>query len=333
MILVTFLPPHQSRPGRPGILVGPTILDIPRLCAHLRDRGPVPILAGLDLGRPPHTMIELLRWCEGDLTRLPPLVESVLAEGRGQPEAPHEDVMHSAEACTLLAPVPDPPAIRDFYAFEQHVRTCRARRGLGMVPEWYEAPAFYFSNPGAICGPGDPIKIPSRSRCLDYELEIACIIGKAGRDIPAAAAGEYIAGYTILNDWSARDIQQKEMPVGLGPAKAKDFATSLGPWLVTGDALGAETPGGRPVLEMVARIDGVETSRGNLRDIHWTFAEMVEYASRDCLLRPGDILGSGTVGGGCLLEGGSERFGWLRPGQVVELEIEHLGVLRNTIVG
>jgi fumarylacetoacetate (FAA) hydrolase len=252
-------------------------------------------------------------------------------------------------------PVPRPRTIRDFYAFEAHVKAARARRGLDMVPEWYELPVFYFSNPNAIYGHGAEIPYPAATNALDFELEVAVVLGRGGRDIPVEEADEYIAGFTIMNDWSARDIQRKEMAVGLGPAKGKDFATSLGPWLVTPDELADRRepappralPAGSPLagsaaqgkdsgaprgyhyrLEMVARIDGREVSRGNLADLYWTFAEMIAYASRDCDVYPHEVIGSGTVGTGCLLELG---LPWLQPGQTVELEVERLGVLRNTI--
>jgi fumarylacetoacetate (FAA) hydrolase len=236
-------------------------------------------------------------------------------------------------------PIPRPRTIRDFYAFESHVKTARSRRGLDMVPEWYELPVFYFSNPTAVYRHGDTIPYPWATQELDFELEVAIVIGRAGRNIPLHAAEEHIAGFTIMNDWSARDKQRQEMKVGLGPAKGKDFATSLGPWLVTPDELAGRREPACPRaemgpathhyrLEMVARIDGNEVSRGNLADLYWTFAEMIAFASRDCTLYPGEVLGSGTVGTGCLLELG---LPFLRPGQVVELEVERLGVLRNTI--
>jgi fumarylacetoacetate (FAA) hydrolase len=230
----------------------------------------------------------------------------------------------------LLAPLPYPPSVRDFYAFEQHVRAARARRGLDMAPEWYEFPVFYFSNHGAIYGPDAAVPYP-RTWALDFELEIACVIGTAGIDIAEENAEAHIAGYTIMNDWSARDVQAKEMRVGLGPAKGKDFATSLGPWLVTPDELESRRVGhGRYDLTMTARINGKECSRGNFRDITFTFPQMIARASQDAWLRPGDVLGSGTVGTGCLLEIGIEGQ-WLKPGDIVELEIEGLGVLRNTV--
>lgn len=239
----------------------------------------------------------------------------------------------------LFAPLPFPRSVRDFYAFEQHVKATRARRGLGMIPEWYEMPVFYFSNHNAIFGPDDEIPKPRATQELDYELEIACVIGKPGRDIPVEEAESYIAGYMIMNDWSARDIQRKEMKLNLGPAKGKDFATSFGPALVTPDELEdrrivrEEGKGSVYDLAMTARVNSRELSRGNFKDIYYTFAQMIAYASQDTMLYPGDVLGSGTVGTGCILELGPETTGgWLKPGDVVELEVERLGVLRNRVV-
>jgi fumarylacetoacetate (FAA) hydrolase len=213
----------------------------------------------------------------------------------------------------LLAPVLRPPSIRDFYAFEQHVKTARASRGQEVPPEWYEQPVFYFSNPAAIYGPDDEIPYPDGANELDYELEVAAVIGAEGA----------IGGFTIMDDWSARDLQRTEMRVGLGPAKGKDFATSLGPVVVTPDELDGTS------AEMVARVNGEERSRGNLRDMHFSWARIVEHAARNTRLCPGDVLGSGTVGTGCILERGDGR--WLKPGDVVELEVEGIGVLRNVV--
>jgi fumarylacetoacetate (FAA) hydrolase len=237
----------------------------------------------------------------------------------------------------LLAPVPRPNNVRDFYAFEQHVKTARALRGAEMIPEWYQVPVFYFSNPDAIYGPDAPVPMPQETAELDYELEIAAVIGKAGRDIRAEDAEAYIAGYTVMNDWSARDVQRLEMKMNLGPAKGKDFATSLGPWLVTPDELADRREGSgadaRYRLDMVARVNGREYSRGNAASMTHTFAQMIAFASRDVWLKPGDVIGSGTVGTGCILELRPETVGgWLQVGDVVEMEIERLGVLRNTVV-
>lgn len=229
-------------------------------------------------------------------------------------EAGGDDVAeHALADVRLLAPIPRPPSVRDFYAFERHVRSARAQRGLEMAPEWYRLPVFYFSNPAAIYGPEDEVPFPPQSSAWDYELEAAAVVGAEGR----------IAGFTVMNDWSARDLQKMEMAVGLGPAKGKDFATSLGPVLVTPDELGDLG------LEMVARVNGEERSRGNLGELYWPWEELAAHAARNTRLVPGDVLGSGTVGTGCILEHGDGR--WLASGDVIELEIEGIGVLRNRV--
>jgi fumarylacetoacetate (FAA) hydrolase len=213
----------------------------------------------------------------------------------------------------LRAPVLRPPSVRDFSAFEEHSRNARALRGQEVPKEWYEIPVFYFSNPASICGPEDEIPYPDGTAQLDYELEVAAIIGVGGA----------VAGFTVLNDWSARDLQAAEMRVGLGPAKGKDFATSIGPVVVTTDEFdGSEA-------EMVARVNGEERSRGNLRDLYHSWETIVAQASRNTRLLPGDVIGSGTVGGGSILEHNDGR--WLQPGDVVELEVEGIGVLRNRV--
>jgi fumarylacetoacetate (FAA) hydrolase len=213
----------------------------------------------------------------------------------------------------LLPPVLHPPSIRDFIAFEQHARSAHARSGLQLAKEWYEIPVFYFSNPVAVYGPDVEIPYPEGSEALDYELEVAAVIG----------AGGQIAGFTIMNDWSARDLQRAEMRVGLGPSKGKDFATSIGPWVVTVDEFDGSAG------TMVARVNGEERSRGSLADMHHSWDSIRAHAARNTRLLPGDILGSGTVGTGSIFEQGDDR--WLRPGDVVELEVEGLGVLRNVV--
>lgn len=231
----------------------------------------------------------------------------------------------------LQAPIPRPVSFRDFYAFEQHVKTARENRGLEMIPEWYEIPVFYFSNHLAIKGPDEEICRPKECTWLDYELEVACVIGKEGRNIRADEAEEYIFGFCLLNDWSARDLQRKEMKVGLGPAKGKDFSTSIGPWIVTKDELDGFKAGKGFDLTMQAYVNGALLSEGNLKDLYYSFSEMIERASMDVTLYPGEVIGSGTVGTGCILELGQEVHRWLEPGDVVELKVEHLGVLKNTI--
>lgn len=213
----------------------------------------------------------------------------------------------------LLAPIPNPPSIRDFIAFEKHIATARANRGATVPPEWYEIPAFYFTNPAAVVGPDVSIPRPIGSTQLDYELEVAAVIGLEGK----------IVGFTIMNDWSARDIQAIETKVGLGPAKGKDFATSFGPYLVTPDEFDGSS------ALMLARINGEERSRGNLSEIYYPWESLLARAVENTTLRPGDIIGSGTVGSGCILEHGDGR--WLKSGDVVELEVEGIGILRNQI--
>jgi fumarylacetoacetate (FAA) hydrolase len=213
----------------------------------------------------------------------------------------------------LLPPVLHPPAVRDFMAFEQHVANARAQRGSKVPQEWYEIPVFYFSNPAAIYGPEAEIAYPAETQELDYELECAAVIGVDGK----------IGGFTVMNDWSARDVQRAEMRVGLGPAKGKDFATSFGPVLVTPDEFDGSSGA------MVARVNGEERSRGELGAMYHGWDALLEQAGRNTMLRPGDIIGSGTVGSGCILEHGDGR--WLQRGDVVELEIEGIGVLRNTV--
>lgn len=238
------------------------------------------------------------------------------------------------EKVRYLPPVPRPATFRDFYAFEDHVRTCRAKRGLAMEAAWYVQPAFYFSNPLALVGQDAEVYAPANSVELDYELEVAVVIGKGGRDISEANAWEHVAGFTILNDLSARDLQRAEVVVGLGPVKGKDFATAVGPVLVTLDELRERvTPAGRLFAGMTGAVNGKILSSGNAHEMHFTWPEVIAYASRDAELVPGDLIGSGTVGTGCILELGTEvAGGWLKPGDVVELEIEELGKLRTRIV-
>jgi fumarylacetoacetate (FAA) hydrolase len=233
----------------------------------------------------------------------------------------------------MRRPLPGVASIRDFYAFEQHVATCRRQRGLDMVPQWYQVPVFYFSNPAGVIPHEAEVWAPANSHALDYELELACVIGRESRDLPDDdRALDAVAGFTIMNDWSARDLQRIEMAVGLGPSKGKDFATSLGPELVPFEELRDRYRDGRLHLEMTASRNGRELSHGNGGTMHWTWPQLLAHASRDVWLKPGDVLGSGTVGTGCILELTPEAAGgWLQPGDVVELTIERLGTLRNRV--
>jgi fumarylacetoacetate (FAA) hydrolase len=245
---------------------------------------------------------------------------------------PHENLLPLHEV-RLHAPIPRPPTLRDFYAFEQHVRTTNQNRGRDVPENWYKFPVFYFTNPNALFGPDEEVPYPPYTEALDYELEIAAVIGKPGLDIPPEEASKYIFGYTIFNDWSARDVQREEMKVALGPAKGKDFASSLGPVIATAEEFPPETAGKPGVYEaaMVARVNGEERSRGDFRDIYWSFGQILARASESVMLYPGDVIGSGTVGTGCLLELTKAQGPWLQPRDVVELEIEGIGILRNQI--
>ena len=239
------------------------------------------------------------------------------------------------EAADLVfgPPVLQPTSLRDFYAFEGHVKTMWERRG-GTVPEaWYRLPIFYFSNVSEIRGPADPVWRPAASQELDYELEVAALIDMPVRDLEAAEGEDAIGGYMIFNDWSARDLQREETTVRLGPAKGKDFAASIGPWLVTPDELADARRGKGYDLAMTATVNGTELSRGTWADAQFSFGEMVARASADVRLRPGDLLGSGTVGSGCLLEIKDEVFKrWLEPGDRVSLAVERLGELVTPVI-
>jgi fumarylacetoacetate (FAA) hydrolase len=222
----------------------------------------------------------------------------------------------------LLAPVPSPPSVRDFYAYEGHVRAGFQRRGAREIPQaWYEAPVFYFSNPVAVFGPGEAVRRPPSCQMLDFELEIAAVIGHDG----------CIAGFALLNDWSARDIQRREMTVGLGPAKGKDFATSLGPWLVTPDDLPFD--GERLELEATVAVNGRVVTRASAESMHFSWPQLVTQAARNTRLRPGDVLGSGTLTGGSLLDIGTLDGRWIEPGDEVVLAAPGLGELRTPVVG
>ena len=242
--------------------------------------------------------------------------------------------------CTLLAPLPFPRTIRDFYAFEQHVKTARALRGLDMIPEWYDHPVFYYSNPGCVYGPDDDIAFPRGSNEVDFELEIACIIGKPGSDIPAEDANDYIAGYLIMNDWSARDTWRNfEFEAEHGPRqkqRLRHHSSAPGLSRPTNSARRSEGEGAetRYNLSMSASRERQGALAGQRQHPHpHSSPQMIEWASTDVWLRPGDVLGSGTVGTGCILELRPENTGgWLKPGDVVEMEIEGLGVIRNKLV-
>nr|WP_294946962.1 fumarylacetoacetate hydrolase family protein [uncultured Mucilaginibacter sp.] len=246
----------------------------------------------------------------------------------------------------LIAPVPHPTSCRDGYAFRQHVAAARRNRKVDMIPEFDQYPIFYFTNHNAIQGPGEIECMPDHFQKLDFELEVAVVLNKKGRNIKAADADSYIAGYMIMNDMSARTLQMEEMLLNLGPAKGKDFSTVIGPWLVTPDELEQYKTDAKPGhtgnaynLQMKCVVNGKEVSSGNMADMDWTFAEIIERCAYGCDVLPGDVIGSGTVGTGCFLElngtgllnDANYQTQWLQPNDLVEMEITGLGMLGNII--
>jgi fumarylacetoacetate (FAA) hydrolase len=325
--------------------------------AHVREVGapagtPWRLVAALDAGDAPARWLNLepirRRQVQADprlahnsaLHRQPlTTLDALLAHGlrvevlRELTEAAGGEESLNASDLEFGPPILRPPSLRDFYAFEGHVKTMWERRG-GTVPEaWYRIPIFYFSNVSEIRGPGEPVWCPTASQELDYELEVAALIDTPVHDLTAERGEEAIGGYLIFNDWSARDLQREETTVRLGPAKGKDFASSIGPWLVTPDELADARREKGYDLVMTATVNGTELSRGTWADAQFSFGEMIARASADARLRPGDLIGSGTVGTGCLLEVRDEILKrYLEPGDEVTLAVERLGVLTTPIV-
>ncbi len=313
---------------RTGALHGQTIVDLNMAYASM--------LAGQKESQPyrlanaivPPTMLEFLEGGPSAMAAARQAFAYAIRQGEHWKGPDGQMAVYPAhptlpEGVRLIAPLPNPPSLRDFIAFEDHIAATSKKRGQPIPPEWYKAPAYYKGNHRTIIGPGEDLPWPLATTKLDYELELACVIGRQGRDISERDAPEYIAGYTIMNDFSARDIQFQEMACRLGPAKGKDFATAIGPCLVTPD----EIPD-LSALKMIARVNGAVWSEGRFGTIHWSFAQMIAHVSRGESIYPGDLFGSGTVGGGCGLE--MDRY--LNPGDVVELEIQPIGVLKTRVV-
>ena len=288
----------------------------------------------------PSTMCEFLKGEQAMMDKARKIEANIL-EGNSTEPLPRKEI-------TLLAPIPHPTSCRDAYAFRQHVATARRNRGVDMIPEFDQFPVFYFTNHNAIIGEGDLILEQDHLKRLDFELEAAIVIGKRGKNISAEKADSFIAGYTIMNDFSARQLQMEEMKLNLGPAKGKDFATAIGPWMVTPDEMQKfcekTSKGNKYNLRMTARHNGKLVSDGNLKDMDWTFGEIIERVSYGVEVFPGDVIGSGTVGTGCYLElngtwtleakekGKTFEPIWLKDGDEIELEIQALGKLTNRIV-
>jgi 2-keto-4-pentenoate hydratase/2-oxohepta-3-ene-1,7-dioic acid hydratase in catechol pathway len=312
---------------RAGAVTAGGIVDLNFACAwHLAQKGEVRPYALADV-LVPDSLLEIIRGGDTTMGFVRASLGALEIEtegGRAAPRGPNDEtLLYDREQVRMRPPLPEPSSVRDFYAFESHVKKGFEKRGEPMPPEWYEIPVYYTSGRQNIIGTGEDVLWPSFTEKFDYELEIALVIGKTGRDIPAEKALEYIAGFTVMNDFSARDIQRREMRVRLGPAKGKDWCTAMGPVLVTPDEIGDPYN-----LLMTARVNGEEWSRGNTSSIHWKFGQMIEFLSKDQTIHTGDVLGSGTVGTGC----GLELDRWVRPGDVIELEIEKIGVLRNRVV-
>ncbi len=335
MKLVTY---RKGSSERGGILEGDAIVDLEAAFSFVE----------AESGRPHGTADVEARYGRGvlgfvehaDVAR--PAADAVLrlrSEGKLPASFGGGPLAFPRAGVPLLSPLPRPPSMRDGYAFRQHVATARKNRGLDMIPEFDQFPVFYFTNHQAVIGPGDLHVQKRHLDRLDFELECAVVVGKRGRNVPASRADELVFGFTIMNDFSARALQMEEMKLSLGPAKGKDFATALGPCLVTRDELASRaksTPHGEHHdLEMRAYVGGTQVSRGNLKDMTWTFAQILERASYGVTLYPGDVIGSGTCGTGCFLELNGSKIThdqWLRPGDTVALEIDGLGRLENRVV-
>ena len=315
MRLITYNHPATGNSSRAGVLQGDRILDV----------------NGLTEGKVNSDMLRILDHWDESHPVVAAAAETFAREFEDVPQVPTNVAVPVWEA-TLGPPLPEPRSFRDFYAFEQHVAAGFAKRDRPVPDAWYETPVFYFGNHGSFVGPDQPVAKPESTRELDFEMEIAAVIGRGGRDIESSSAFNHIAGFCLLNDWSARDVQRRETSVGLGPAKGKDFATSLGPWMVTVDELADVLVDGRLNLDVAVRINGDQVGESNVRSMHWSFGDLIATASRDADLRPGDVLASGTMPSGCLLELGSEVHPWLDHDDEVEIESARLGRLRNRIV-
>jgi 2-keto-4-pentenoate hydratase/2-oxohepta-3-ene-1,7-dioic acid hydratase in catechol pathway len=322
MRLVTFeIPTPLGAVRRTGAWEGDTIIDLQfarALFLDRRSRARAAIIAAAEI---PADMLELLKGGDYALE----LAREALAQviERGDDRFGTATLRHDEGSVRLLAPLPRPNSLRDFLVFEEHLRNCLRTMGVedSFPPEWYNLPAHYKGNPDAIYGPEDVVPYPPYTERLDFELEVCAVVGASGYRVKSADAASHIFGYTLYNDWSARDHQRRESSVGIGPGISKDFASSIGPCIVTADAFDTET------ARLEARVNGEQVAAGTLANMHFSFEEIIEYASQEATIQPGDLLGSGTIGGGCGLE--FDRY--LDPGSTVELWGEGIGTLRNRV--
>lgn len=323
MKLCTFeIKTHLGKHRRLGAVTPEGIVDLNFTCAwSLTEKGDTNA-GGLAAAMVPDNMLAFLEAGERAKKAAADALEA--RKAAGATSGPNEEtLLYKKDQVTILPPLPDPVAVLDFFAFEDHVKKGFEKRGEPMPEEWYQIPVYYKSGHKNIIGTEQDAHWPSFTEKFDYELELAAVIGRKGRNIKASDARAYIAGYTIMNDFSARDIQRREMKVRLGPAKGKDWCTALGPYLVTADEISDPYN-----LRMAARINGELWSHGTSSSMHWKFEQMIEFLSQDDTIWPGQVIGSGTVGSGC----GLELDRWVQPGDVIELAVEKLGVLRNKVV-
>lgn len=334
MKLVSYLEKATAQdlpPIRLGALAGECVIDLH--VAQSWAQG----ARGFPAREIPSTMLGLLRLWPDLFPHLQALMATLEGEDCLQLKgARRQPVAHPRSEVYLLPPLPNVLSLRLFPCFEQHVRNVHRMRGQPFPKAWPTTPIFYYANPFTVMGPDQALTIPQQGSALDYELGVVCFIGKQGQDIPPEQAEEHIAGYSILSDWVLRDVEQQELSLGWGPAKSRDFATTLGPALVTPDELADRRAGtgaeGRYDLAASAAVNGEEKGRINLKDMHWSFAQLIAHASRDVMLYPGEAIG--VIMGGSLLEvGAGDSSAWLKPGDRVALEAERLGRLETTILG
>ncbi len=327
MKLCTFeLSTPIGRIRRIGAVHGTSVIDINFAVAWRLERKGEPQPVRVANAIAPSEMIAFIEGGDSALAHAGGAIEMVLEEvkkGTTPVGSNGEQIVHELSSLALKAPITRPVMLRDYYTFEQHVTTMFKKRNDTVPPAWYELPVHHKQNPASVIGTNQDVHWPTFSEAFDYELEIACVIGKKGSNIPIEEAAKHIYGYLIMNDFSARDMQRKEMACRMGPAKGKDFATALGPWIVTADEVGDPHN-----LRMTAKINGELWSDGNTKTMQHTFEQAVVFTSNGETIFPGEVWGSGTVGGGC----GAELDRPLKPGDVMELEIEKIGVLKNRVV-
>ncbi len=330
MMLVSYSPPGTPGEARAGVLHGGHVLDVGTLLSLAVDRFGLASPRGLS-SKGGVTLSELLEAGQDALRIVKETLFRLVIEEDHTATATF-DFFQPLHRLTIEAPISRPPCVREFCAFEGHFKRLQGAKGMKTPEEWYLSPTFYYLNPYTIYGPDATVPYPAGSSALDYEIQVACAIGTRCTDVDPGEAESHIAGLTIVNSWTARDVEEKEGRIGLGLTKAKDFALSLGPYLVTSDELEANRVStGKYDLVMTVKVNGKEYSRGNLKDMHWGFTDLVAEASKNVTLQPGDMLCSGVMAEGCILDLDPQKHGWLKQGDLVELEVDKLGRLVNIV--